>query len=152
MRFIATTLALAGVASAYPPLSKAPASYCEVKTHTVYETAYASQGNGAKATPSVQLHEHHHAGYTPSMSTFAGAESTPTTVKDSYSQYESRPTGTVAKPFGQNKEYFSYNSGVDVNLQPCSHWSQDTKSPKNLVPKDKTQLYYAEGGRDNASK
>jgi hypothetical protein len=134
------------------PASKVPAKVCEVKTYTVYETAHGVQDNGSKATPPALHGNNYDVEYTSLASTPAAAKPTPSTIRGASSHYEARPTGKIAKPFGQNEEYFTYNSGEDVKLQPCSHWSQNTKDPKNLVPKDKTQLYYAEGGRDNASK
>jgi hypothetical protein len=132
--------------------SKILAKACEVKTYTVYETAYGGQDNGAKATPAALHGDDYGVEYTHLTSTSAGAKPTPSNISGASSHYETRPTGKIAKPFGQNEGYFTYSSGEDVKLQPCNHWSQNTKDPKNLVPKDKTQLYYAEGGRDNASK
>ncbi|CAN9275031.1 unnamed protein product [Alternaria alternata] len=166
MRFIVTTLGLASIASAYAPVSsvspnqpssnplsrasKVPSKVCEVKTYTVYETAHSGQENGAQATPSALHGDDYYFEHTNLTSIPAGPEPTTSTMISASSHYGARPTSKIAKPFGQNEEYFKYNSGQDVKLQPCSHWSQNTKDPKNLVPKGKTQLYYAEGGRDNA--
>ncbi|KAF1838777.1 hypothetical protein BDW02DRAFT_576041 [Decorospora gaudefroyi] len=165
MRFVAATLAFASIASAYPqvsstspqepssnplsPASKVPAKVCEVKTFTVYETAYGGQGNGAKATPSALEGDGYSVEATLLASTPTGAKPTPSTIRSTSSYYEARPTGKGA-PSGQKEEHRTFNSGEDIKLQPCNHWSQNTKDPNNLVPKDKTQLYYAEGGRDNA--
>ena len=134
------------------PASTVPARVCEVKTFTVYETEYGSQGSGVKPTSSALHGDDYGIHATPLTSTPSGGKPTPSSTTSASSHYEARPTGKVAKPFGQKEEYFTYNSGEDIKMQPCSHWSENAKDPKKLMPKDKTQLYYAEGGRDNASK
>ncbi|KAL6709941.1 hypothetical protein ACN47E_000726 [Coniothyrium glycines] len=175
MRSLGVAFALAGFASAYQPAlsSVSPntpshnplapvhpsVEACGVETVTVYETAYDGKGTGPKATSAKG--DEHDVKATPYKGNDYEVKATPirgsqynakptSNAKYYASQYEARPTGKVAKPFGQNKEYFHANSEEDVKMKPCNHWDYNTKDPKNLVPKGKTQLYYAEGGSANA--
>ncbi|KAH7371073.1 hypothetical protein BKA66DRAFT_189557 [Pyrenochaeta sp. MPI-SDFR-AT-0127] len=166
MRFITTAFALASVASAYTPIlsnvspnkssanpltpTEAPAKICKIETVTVYETTYSLKGGASTPTPSNAKGGIYGGKGSTVIATLSGAKPTPPSAKGTPSRYKTHPTAKVAKPFGQKEEYFNFQSEGDIKLQPCTHWDYNTNDPKNLVPSGKNQLYYAEGGRNNA--
>lgn len=127
-----------------------PVDACGPEVVTIYETVYG--GDGPKSATSSVRSSGCSAKATPLSSKPHSTKIISPSGRSSSSSYEARPTGKVAKPFGQNKDYFHHDSEGDVELQPCNHWDYNTKDPKNLVPSSKAQIYYAEGGRENASK
>lgn len=136
-------------AHALSPASK-PVEACGPEVVTVYETVYG--GDGPKTATSIVRSSGYSAKATPLSSKPHSTKLISPSGRSFSSSYEARPTGKVANPFGQNKDYFRHDFEGDVELQPCNYWDYKTKDPKNLVPSSKAQLYYAEGGRDNASK
>lgn len=142
MRFVGAVVAFASVASAFTPASpydsnkqynNVNSSVDNCTTTSIHKTSIVSTTTTSTSTSLATVTV---------KGTRYGAKATSSSAKAS-------PSAKVGKPFGYKNEDFQYNTENTAKLQPCTHWTHDTKNPKNLVPTvvgDKTQLYYAEDG------